>query len=74
MGISISKPVVYELIIAVKKGLQAKTDLMSHTMSVCLKREGFVKGNRMFGNVKKYTRTFTRTRENVLLLLLVFSF
>ena len=35
------------------------------TVSVCL--EGFVKGNRMFGNgnvIKKCT--FTRTRENVL--------
>ena len=36
MGIIISKHVVYELLIAVKKGFQAKTDFMSHIMSVCL--------------------------------------
>ena len=33
MGIIISKHVVYELLTADKKGLQAKTDVMSHTMS-----------------------------------------
>ena len=39
---------VYELLTAIKKGLQPKTDLMNHTMSVS-KMEGFVKGNCMFG-------------------------
>ena len=36
MDIIISKHVVYELLTAVKKGLQAKTDLMSRTKSGCL--------------------------------------
>ena len=36
MGVITSKHVVYELLIALKKGLQAKTYLMSHTMSICL--------------------------------------
>ena len=40
MGIIISKHVVYELLIAVKKGLQAKTDFMSDTMSMFVKGRG----------------------------------
>ena len=47
---------IYELFIAVKKGLQAKTYFMGH-------REGFVKGNHMFGN--------RNVIKNVLILLLV---
>ena len=53
MGI-ISKHVVYELLIAVKNGLQAKSDFMTHAMFV-KGREGLVKGIHMFGsgNLKK---------------------
>ena len=45
--IKLSKHVVYELLTAVKKGLQAKKRVIP-----CLyvsKMEGFAKGNRMFG-------------------------
>ena len=62
MGIIISKHVVYELLIAIKKGLQAKTYFMSLSISV-YKRKGFVKGNRMFGN--------ENVTKNVLILLLI---
>ena len=47
MGIIISKHLVYGLLSAVKKGLETKTDLVSHTMF--LKWRGFVKVSRMFG-------------------------
>ena len=40
MDIIISKHAVYELLIAVKKGLQATTDFMSHTMSMFVKGRG----------------------------------
>ena len=63
MGINISKHVVYELLVAVKKGLQAKLILCVIPCLYICKREGFIKGNRMFGN--------GNVIQNVLVLLLV---